>query len=81
MTKQKLIVKIIDLKTRINLDKLYNNQKWYQLVKKHKWDELAYPISQQYINRMNHRLSKKHFLHSHRIINESYIQRITHYNL
>lgn len=64
---QRLIVKIINLDTRRNLDKLYNNHKWYQLVKKNKWDEVAFPTSPQCIIYKMNPLSRKYFLHSHKI--------------
>lgn len=61
------IYKIITPSVRKTLDYTYRNQSWYQLIRKNKWDELAYPTSQKFIDKMNPN-SRKNFYRSHIII-------------
>jgi len=61
------VFKIITPYTRQSLDKIYINNSWYKIIRKHKLDQVGYPYSDKTINKMNS-LSRKYFYINNRVV-------------
>ena len=62
---QRVLFKTISKSSRASLDSVYKNHQWYKFVRKHKWDELAYPVSKEIMNKWSPQITKNYWSNHH----------------